>query len=121
VLIVWLAACSEGPTVANVPPLTATVCEPFLRWELPLQGATVAYCDERRLELHWPSGHADELGPRLRLAVRTAGWVEDVDSTAPGLVNVRYTQAGEVLDLSAIDGHEHTSVILTRDPAGAPP
>jgi hypothetical protein len=119
--IVWLVACSEGPTVATVPPRTATVCEPFVRWELPLQGATVAWCDERRLELHYPTGRADQVGPLFRLAVRTAGWVEDVDSTAQGLVNVRYTQAGEVLDLSAIDGSAHTSVILTRDPTGAPP
>lgn len=103
--------------MANVPPRTATLCEPFLGWELPVRGATVVYCDERRMELHFPTGRADELGPEFRLAVRTAGWTEDVDSTAQGLVNVRYTQAGEVLDLSAIDGHAHTSVILTRDPA----
>jgi hypothetical protein len=121
VLIALLAACSEGPTVANTPPRTASLCAPFLGWELPVQGATVVYCDERRLELHYPTGRADQVGPLYRLAVRTGGWVEDLDSTAQGLVNVRYTQDGEVLDLSAIDGVEHTSVILTRlRPAPAP-
>ena len=112
--MVLLAACSEGPTVATTPPRTATLCPPFDEWELPVQDGVVMYCDPRRLQLHYPPGRADRLGPLFRLAVRAEGWVEEMDSTAPGLVNVRYTQEAEVLDLSAIDGIDHTSVILTR-------
>ena len=119
-----LAACSEGPTVANTPPRTATLCAPFSEWELPLQEGVVVYCDPRRLEIHYPTGRADQVGPLYRLAVRTEGWVEDIDSTAQGLVNVRYTQEGDVLSLSAIDGLDHTSVIATRvlgTPSAGPP
>lgn len=112
--MVLLAACSEGPTVATTPPRTEILCAPFSDWELPLQDGAVVYCDPRRLVLRYPSGRADELGPQYRLAVRTQGWVQDIDSTAPGLVNVRYLREEEALDLSAIDGVDHTSVILTR-------
>jgi hypothetical protein len=116
-----LAACSEGPTVATTPLRTTALCAPFTEWELPVGQGVVVTCDPRRLEVHYPTGSADPIGPLYRLAVRTAGWVEDSDSTAGGLVNVRYVQGGEVLDLSAIDGVDHTSVILTRvEPRAAP-
>ena len=61
-------------------------------------------------------GRADALAPSWRLAVRAAGWAEDVDSSAAGLVNVRYLQEGRALAFSIVDGAAHTSVVLTVTP-----
>lgn len=112
-ILAWFA-CAEGPTVAGTPERIVALCPPWTERNLPIDGGTVAYCDPRRLTVEFPPGQADTLGPGWRLAVRTAGWAEDVDSSAPGMVNVRYLQGENRLDLSIIDGTEHTLAILTE-------
>ena len=84
-----------------------------------------------KLSVAYPPGQADTLAPSWRLAVRMDGWIEDVDSSAPGLVNVRYFRpddagqgaAGRVdgpeppgsrLDLSILDTTERTLAVLTE-------
>jgi hypothetical protein len=109
-----LLGCSEGPTVAGVPERVAALCAPWSEQNLPVDGGTVVYCDPRRLTVEFPPGRADTLGPTWRLAVRTAGWAEDLDSSAPGLVNVRYVQENRRLDLSVVDADDHTLTILTE-------
>ena len=112
-LVVWLG-CAEGPTAAQTQERVAPLCEPWSTQSLPLEGGTVAHCDLRRLNVRFPPGRADDLAPGWRLAVRMAGWAEDVDSSAPGLVNVRYGLGDAKLDLSIIDATDHTLVILTE-------
>lgn len=116
VLIALLLACSEGPTVAGAPPRTVALCAPFVDWPLPPSDGTVVHCDPRRLEVHFAQGQADALASGWRTAVRAAGWAEDVDSSAPGLVNVRYVQGEAVLALTLVDGASHTSLVVTLDP-----
>ena len=107
--------CAQGPTVAGTPERVAPLCAPWTERQLPsLAGGAVVFCDARRLTVEFPTGRADALGPTWRLAVRTGGWAEDVDSSAPGLVNVRYLQGSRRLDLSLIDATDHTLVILTE-------
>lgn len=109
----WLG-CAQGPTVAGTPERVASLCAPWSEQGLPMEGGVVVSCDPRRLTVEFPSGGADRLGPDWRLAVRLAGWEEDVDSSAPGLVNVRYRQDEARLDLSVVDASDHTLAIVTR-------
>lgn len=73
----------------------------------------VVACDPRHLAVHLPAGASAERAPSWRLAIRTAGWVEDVDTSAPGLVNVRYRDGDQRLNLSLIDDRARTVVVLT--------
>lgn len=73
----------------------------------------VVACDPRHLAVHLPAGASTDRAPDWRLAIRTDGWVEDVDTSAPGLVNVRYRDGDRILDLSLIDDRARTVVVLT--------
>jgi hypothetical protein len=129
-LVAWLG-CGEGPTVSGTPERVAPLCSPWSERGLPMGDGRVVHCDARRLSVEYPPGQADTLAPSWRLAVRMDGWIEDVDSSAPGLVNVRYVRQGEVvqgaagqgaapeppgsrLDLSLIDTTERTLAVLTE-------
>ncbi|MEQ1502851.1 MAG: hypothetical protein ABMB14_11505 [Myxococcota bacterium] len=109
----WIIGCAQGPRVADTPRRVAPICAPWDAVGLPLDGAAIVHCDERRLTVELPAGSADAAGPGWRLAVRIAGWEEDVDTTAPGLVNVRYRQGERILDLSLIDAADHTVAVVT--------
>jgi hypothetical protein len=109
---VWLA-CSPGPTVAGTPEIGAPRCAPWDQLDVDLGAAEITWCDPDRLVVHFPPGSADALGPAFRTAVREAGWEEEVDSTAPGMVNVRYEQGENKLALSIVDNGPETVVILT--------
>jgi hypothetical protein len=112
VALLW--ACSRGPSVEATPEQVVPLCSPWSGWDLP-EAPTVVHCDPRHLTIHLPPSSADAAAPAWRLAVRAAGWLEDVDSSAPGLVNVRYTSdEGGSLDLSLIDDTEYTLLVLTR-------
>lgn len=112
-----VVACAEGPTVADTPVRPLAPCEPWSGWNLPPEGSgAIVACDPRHLVVHEPPGAAATRGPLWRLAIRSAGWEEDVDSSDVGLVNVRYGQDGLHLDLSAIDDARRTVVVLTLVP-----
>jgi hypothetical protein len=116
----WWLGCGSGPTVAETPLRTVPLCEPWSGWELPVGQGAVVQCDERHLTVQLPPLSAAKIAPDWRLAVRTQGWEEDVDSSAPGLVNVRYLQGAELLNLSLVDEPAHTLlilVVLDRAPA----
>lgn len=117
-LLVLLLGCGSGPTVATTPLRTVPLCEPWADWALPLapasgEASAVVQCDERHLVVHFPPALSSTLAPQWQLAVLEAGFEEDIDSSAPGLVNVRYLQEGQLLNLSLIDEAERTLVILT--------
>ena len=82
----------------------------------PATPAQVAYCDADRMVLHAGPGRSDALGSELRTAVREIGWQEDLDRSAPGMVNVRYHQDGKRLALSVVDDGPRTVAILTVIP-----
>jgi hypothetical protein len=115
-----MLGCGSGPTVADTPLRVLPLCEPWTGWELPVSQGAVVQCDERHLTVQLPPSTADEAAAAWRMAVRSQGWEEDLDSSAPGLVTVRYLQGPQLLDLSLIDEPEHTLlilVVLDRPPA----
>ena len=108
-----LIACSLGPTVAGTPEIGAPRCSPWDQLDVDLGSAEITWCDPDRFVVHLPPGSAEALGPQLRTAVREVGWQEDVDSSAPGMVNVRYERDHDRLALSIVDNGPETVVILT--------
>lgn len=116
-----LSGCGPSPLVAEIPPRTLPICLPWGEQALPHDGGEVVQCDERHLTVRFPPSSAGARASDWRLAIRSEGWEEEVDSSAEGLINVRYLRASERLDLSIIDDTSQTLVILTQLTAQDPP
>ncbi|MCA9491796.1 MAG: hypothetical protein KC621_17815 [Myxococcales bacterium] len=111
-MILWLAlGCGESPDPAGeLPSLPA--CAPWDAWA-PLAEGRIVHCDERRLHARFPAGQADALAPGWREAVTGAGWVEALDTSAPGLVAVRYRDGERTLALTLVDTPRATELAAT--------
>lgn len=117
-ILVLALACGGGPTVAATPPREVPLCAP---WEpLPVGDGRVVHCDPERLTVRYAGSRSAELAPDWRLAVRSAGWSEDVDNSAEGLVDVRYREGERALGLTVIE-HQDTTVVAIAVVAGAAP
>ncbi len=108
-----LIACGAGPDPATPPP-PLPACAPWSEWA-PVEGGRVVHCDDRRLHVSFPAGSADALSPAWREAVTARGWTEQLDTSAPGLVAVRYGAAldGSTLALTLVDAPSSTELAAT--------
>lgn len=106
----WALGCGDGPTVAGTPVREVPVCAPWA--PLPVGDGRVVHCDAERLTVRYAGARSAALAPSWRLAVRSEGWSEDVDNSAPGLVDVRYRQEDRALGLTLIDHQDATLVAV---------
>lgn len=111
-MIAWLwLGCGAGPDPAAPPPAPAP-CAPWDAWA-PIGDGRIAHCDERRLHVGYPAGSADTLAPAWRSAAEGAGWSQTLDTSAEGLVAVRYRHDETTLVLTLVDTPHATELAAT--------
>lgn len=119
-ILALLLACGDGPTVATTPEHVATVVAPWDAWDLPISEGHVVASDPHALTVVYEGDRVDALSAPWRTAARAAGFVEDLDTSAPGLTNVRYLQGEQALNLTIVEAGGVTTVTATLVAAPVP-